>query len=162
MLGNEYLIGVVHMETSANKEGMFNHDRSDGLSGMLRNGCEGRRGIRGMAIRGRKRIEASAATMAMAAMIVGGCGIVRHHHHDVKLTWNASASSNVIGYEVLRADNCTGPYRILNKPHLVKGTAYEDKTGKAGRTYYYEVETVDKNGLVSLPSKRIEVTIPKN
>jgi len=62
--------------------------------------------------------------------------------HSVALSWTASTSANVAGYNVYRGTVSGGPYTKLNSS-LVVGTAYTDSTVQAGATYYYVATAVD-------------------
>ena len=62
--------------------------------------------------------------------------------NSVSLSWTASASSNVAGYNVYRGTTATGPYTKVNSG-VVAGTAYTDTTAQPGETYYYVLTAVD-------------------
>ena len=80
--------------------------------------------------------------------------------HSATLTWKASVSK-VSGYRVYRA---TGPD---TPPGLLASTApdatqYVDRSVEGGRTYYYTVRSVAPDGIESVPSEQITVTIPSD
>ncbi len=77
--------------------------------------------------------------------------------HSVTITWVASKSA-VQGYNVYREFQYAGPVKLTAQP--VSGTQYTDTTVKRGRTYSYYVTSVNSNGLESVPSERIAITIP--
>jgi Abnormal spindle-like microcephaly-assoc'd, ASPM-SPD-2-Hydin len=56
--------------------------------------------------------------------------------HSVSLTWTASKSTGITGYNVYRGTASGGPYTKLNAS-AVSGTSYTDSTVSAGQTYYY-------------------------
>lgn len=60
------------------------------------------------------------------------------------LSWTASTSSNVAGYNVYRAAVSSGPFTKVNSA-LVAGTSYTDSSVQPGQTYYYVVTAVDNN-----------------
>ena len=62
--------------------------------------------------------------------------------NSVNLSWTASASSNVAGYNVYRGTTAAGPYTKVNSG-VVAGTAYTDTTAQPGQTYYYVLTAVD-------------------
>lgn len=62
--------------------------------------------------------------------------------HSVDLSWTASTSGDVAGYNVYRGAVSGGPYTKLNST-LAVGTAYADSTVQAGQTYYYVATAVD-------------------
>ncbi|HXJ91311.1 MAG TPA: fibronectin type III domain-containing protein [Terriglobia bacterium] len=56
--------------------------------------------------------------------------------HSVTLTWTASTTSGVTGYNVYRSTTTGGPYTKLTST-AVTGTSYTDSSVTAGSTYYY-------------------------
>jgi len=62
--------------------------------------------------------------------------------HSATLTWTASTSANIAGYNVYRSTTAGGPYTKINSS-VVTGTTYTDITTQAGVTYYYVVTAVD-------------------
>ena len=79
--------------------------------------------------------------------------------HSVALTWDASKSSGVVGYNVYRATVSGGPYTKLT-PSVIAETQYTDTTVQAGHIYYYVVTSVDSSGVESSYSNQVAVTIP--
>jgi len=79
--------------------------------------------------------------------------------HSVALNWNASTSSNVVGYNVYRGTVSGGPYAQINSA-LNTGTNDMDTTVQSGHTYYYVVTAVDSNGSESVFSNQIQAAIP--
>lgn len=59
----------------------------------------------------------------------------------VGLSWTASTSSGITGYNVLRSASTSGPFTTINAS-LVTGTAYTDTSAVVGSTYTYEVVAV--------------------
>jgi hypothetical protein len=61
--------------------------------------------------------------------------------HIVSLSWTASTSSGITGYQVSRGTASTGPFTLLAS---VGGTttSYMDTTVVSGQTYYYVVAAV--------------------
>lgn len=93
--------------------------------------------------------------------------------HDVALSWTASVSTGVTGYNVYRAP-CTGTitggvcsadgaFAKLTTT-LVSGTTYTDSTVAAGNSYDYYVTAVCAtcNPQESAPSNKVAPTIPGN
>ena len=66
--------------------------------------------------------------------------------HSVALSWNASTSPGIVGYNVYRAPYTTscGAYAKLN-PTLNTGTLYTDTTVANGNNYCYATTAVDSN-----------------
>lgn len=79
--------------------------------------------------------------------------------HTVSLTWTASTSSNVAGYNVYRGTVTGGPYGKQNTS-LVAGTTYTDSTVQSGQTYYYVATAVDTSGNESAYSNQAQAVVP--
>jgi hypothetical protein len=77
--------------------------------------------------------------------------------HRVDLSWNASQSAGVVGYNVYRGTG--GPYSRINNS-LEATTAYTDNAVTAGATYYYAVTAVDGNDVESNYSHQVTAVIP--
>jgi len=81
--------------------------------------------------------------------------------HDVILSWTASTTAGVVGYDVYRGTTSGGPYSTLLNSTPVNGTAYTDQTAQAGQTYYYVVTAVGSNGATqSADSDQGSATVP--
>ena len=78
----------------------------------------------------------------------------------VNLAWNAPASTDpAVSYNVYRAPSGSTTYAQINaKP--VTATSYTDTTVAGGKTYDYEVESVDASGAASAPSNMAAVVVP--
>lgn len=72
-------------------------------------------------------------------------------NHQVSLSWTASTSSNVAGYNVYRATASTGPFTKMNLS-LMNSTNAVDNTVVPGQTYYYVATAVDTSGVESVYS----------
>jgi len=79
--------------------------------------------------------------------------------HTVGLSWNASTSSSVAGYNVYRATSSTGTYSRINLA-LNPSMNYSDSTVQAGQTYYYATTAVDSSGSESGYSNKVQVVVP--
>jgi len=64
--------------------------------------------------------------------------------HSVSLSWTASTSPNVAGYNVYRGTTAAGPYTKVNST-VVAGTTYTDATAQPSQTYYYVLTAVDSS-----------------
>jgi fibronectin type 3 domain-containing protein len=91
------------------------------------------------------------------AALGGPC--VTSTSHGASLSWVASTSSNVVGYNVYRATTLGGPYTKLNAS-LVAVVSYSDSAVQAGQTYFYVVTAVDNNNNESTYSTAAQATIP--
>jgi hypothetical protein len=78
--------------------------------------------------------------------------------HSVLLSWTASTSANVIGYNVYRGSAPGNEIAIT--PPLVAGTSYTDGTVQAGQTYYYVVTAMNSSMITSVFSNEVKAVIP--
>jgi Abnormal spindle-like microcephaly-assoc'd, ASPM-SPD-2-Hydin len=79
--------------------------------------------------------------------------------HSVSLSWDASGSQRVTGYNVYRGMVSGGPYTQVNSS-LISGTAYTDTTVLSGQSYYYVATAVDSQGLESAYSNETQAVVP--
>jgi len=96
--------------------------------------------------------QSNTVTMATAAPGNGAA-------HLVDLTWNASTSPNISGYNVYRSSTAGGPYSILNTT-LIVGHTYTDTAVLAGQIYYYVATAVNTSNLESGFSTPVQVAVP--
>ena len=83
--------------------------------------------------------------------------------HAVDVSWTASSSSDIAGYNLYRGTVSGGPYPDKLNTALIAGTSYEDTTVLSCMTYYYvatAVQDADAGGLESGYSAEIVATIP--
>jgi hypothetical protein len=97
----------------------------------------------------------SASSSVQTALTGTGVAQVQH---SVTVSWQPSSSS-VSGYNVYRGAQSGGPYSRVNSS-TDSSTAYADDSVQGGNSYYYEVTSVDANGMESVPSSPVEATIP--
>ncbi|HLV86124.1 MAG TPA: fibronectin type III domain-containing protein [Candidatus Sulfotelmatobacter sp.] len=79
-------------------------------------------------------------------------------NHVVDLSWKASSSSSIAGYNVYRSPDAAN-WKKLN-PGLVASTLYDDSTVANGSTYYYTVTAVNVTGEESTATSALKVVIP--
>lgn len=79
--------------------------------------------------------------------------------HTVGLSWNASTSTSIAGYNVYRSTSSNGSYSRIN-PVLDPSMNYSDSTVQAGQTYYYATTAVDSSGTESGYSNKVQVVVP--
>ena len=79
---------------------------------------------------------------------------------DVILSWGASPSSGVVGYNVYRGTTSGGESSTPLNSTPINGATYVDENVTAGTTYYYVVTSVGSNGVQSAPSNETEATVP--
>ncbi|MEZ5402653.1 MAG: fibronectin type III domain-containing protein [Bryobacteraceae bacterium] len=90
-----------------------------------------------------------------AAALGGVCATNR----TVVLTWTASTSGNVTGYNIYRGDKSGGPYTMVNSS-VVPSTTYTDAAVEPGKTYCYSATAVDNGNNESVYSNQSEAVIP--
>jgi hypothetical protein len=100
----------------------------------------------------------SSASGSPTAVSLSGTGTAAAAH-STTLNWVASNSNGVVGYFVYRGTQTGGPYTKLNAT-AVTGTSYIDNNVTAGATYFYVVDSVSSNGMESVHSSEVSVTIP--
>ncbi len=88
-----------------------------------------------------------------------GQACVVYNAHSSTLSWVASTSSNVAGYNVYRGTTLGGPYAKINST-LISATTYADTGVVAGLTYYYVATAVDVSNNESGYSNQTSALIP--
>jgi len=78
--------------------------------------------------------------------------------HSVALNWNASTSTNVVGYNLYRSQISGSGYGLVFG--AISGTSITDTTVQNIQTYYYVVTAVDSNGAESVYSNQVQAVIP--
>ncbi len=110
------------------------------------------------AVTGQLTISSNSTSGGSASVALSGTGTAVAH--SVSLTWNAPTSSPdpVAGYNIYRSLSGGSPQLLNSTP--ITATTYVDNSAVSGSTYTYTVESVDANGVQSVPSNQINVTIP--
>lgn len=78
--------------------------------------------------------------------------------HSVDLSWNASTSPGVVGYNAYRSTTHGGPYELVGS--AITDLAYTDRTVVAGQTYYYVVTATDEGTQESAYSAEVTAAVP--
>ncbi|HUY14245.1 MAG TPA: hypothetical protein VMX16_11545 [Terriglobia bacterium] len=91
--------------------------------------------------------------------LAGGGSLTAPPSHSVSLSWTASTSTGILGYNVYRSLTSGGPYSKLNSTP-VSGTTYLDSSVIAGQTYYYVATAVGQGNVESAYSNQAAATIP--
>jgi hypothetical protein len=79
-------------------------------------------------------------------------------NHVVDLSWQASTSGNVVGYNVYRSpDGAT--WKKINSS-LIASTLYSDSTVANSTTYYYAATAVDVYGHESSKTAAVKAVVP--
>jgi hypothetical protein len=80
--------------------------------------------------------------------------------HSIHLTWEPNKTGNaVVGYNIYRSRDGGQHFRKLNRSPVPK-PEFDDKKVRRGQTYLYVVKGVDANGVESLPSNQIKLSVP--
>ncbi len=78
---------------------------------------------------------------------------------SIDLTWDPNPESDILGYNVYRADPGT-PFTRLN-PDPIPTSAYRDLRVEPGHSYLYRVTAIDQHKNESAPSAEIHETLRK-
>jgi hypothetical protein len=100
----------------------------------------------------------SNASNSPTVLGVNGTG-TQPTQHSVALSWTASPSPNIDGYNIYRSGSSGGPYGKLNSS-LNPSTTYTDSTVVDGSTYYYVTTAVNSNSQESTYSNQAQAIIP--
>jgi len=79
--------------------------------------------------------------------------------HVVDLSWKASTSKNVAGYNLYRSSGGTSNWKKINAS-LIPSTQYSDSTVADDTTYFYAATTVNISDHESSKTTPIKVVIP--
>jgi hypothetical protein len=80
--------------------------------------------------------------------------------HYVALSWTASTTSGVVGYNAYRGTASSGPFSQLNSSP-VSGTTYTDAGVQAGQTFYYVVTAIASDGVTESANSNVaSATVP--
>jgi hypothetical protein len=80
--------------------------------------------------------------------------------HSVTLSWVASTSQSVAGYNIYRGTASGGPYSTKVNSAVINATTFTDTAVLAGQTYYYVGTTMDVSGNESGYSNQATAVIP--
>jgi len=80
--------------------------------------------------------------------------------HSVDVTWAASTSTPLQGYNVYRSTVSGGPYTKLSPTLSPTTLLYTDATPLSGKQYFYVVTALNTSGAESSASTEVAVTIP--
>jgi Abnormal spindle-like microcephaly-assoc'd, ASPM-SPD-2-Hydin/Immunoglobulin domain/Immunoglobulin I-set domain len=100
----------------------------------------------------------SDAANSPASVGLSGMG-VQSVTHSGTLSWIASSTPGVTGYNVYRATT-SGGYTTPSNPTPISGTQFTDSTVQPGQTYYYVVNAIDAAGVESPYSNEVSGTTP--
>ena len=102
--------------------------------------------------------DVSVVQRVITAALGGSCVVSATTPHSVALSWSASTSTNVVGYNLYRGGTSGGPYAKLNSSLL--GVAYTDNAVQSAQTYYYVSTAVDSSNNESAYSNEAQAVVP--
>lgn len=79
-------------------------------------------------------------------------------NHVVDLSWKASTTTNVVGYNMYRSPDAA-TWKKLNAS-LIASTLYSDATVANSTTYYYSATAVDVAGHESNKTAAVKAVVP--
>jgi hypothetical protein len=86
---------------------------------------------------------------------------ITYNTHAATLSWTASTSPNIQGYNIYRGTTSGGPYPTkVNTSLVTTGLSFTDSTVLAGQVYYYVATAVDISGNESAYSAETSAKIP--
>jgi VCBS repeat-containing protein len=107
-------------------------------------------------IRGIAR-HSSLAKLLGRTVLCGVIGCAAVNAADVRLAWNANTETDIAGYRLTYGTSAGSRPSTVNTGAVTTATV----TGLAeGRTYYFAVQAVNQDGLVSDPSSEISYQVP--
>ena len=95
------------------------------------------------------------AASSPQAVSLSGTGIP-----DVILSWTASTSSGIAGYNIYRGTTSGGESSTPLNSSPIAGTSFTDTSVTAGSKYYYVMTAVSSTGTQSADSSEVEATVP--
>ena len=78
--------------------------------------------------------------------------------HVVDLTWTASVSSGITGYQISRGASASGPFTPIAT--VGNTTSYMDTTVTSGTTYYYVIAAVSGSTVGSNSNPAVQASVP--
>lgn len=92
---------------------------------------------------------ATLCVLACLLVVLAGCTV------PVNVTWKTETELNTAGFNLYRGESPDGPFDVKVNTELIppaddpltgKAYTYIDRTAQAGRTYYYQLQEVEKSG----------------
>jgi hypothetical protein len=80
--------------------------------------------------------------------------------HNVVLSWTASTTAGVVGYNAYRGTASSGPFSQLNTSSI-SATTYTDGNVQAGQRYYYVVKAIASDDVTASANSNVaSATVP--
>jgi len=84
----------------------------------------------------------------------GGMSATQKKIGKTTLSWSRNAEPDIVSYRILRSEKPGGKFRAVGSTEKV---VFEDVGLKNGASYYYQIQAIDKDGLIGEPSEIVEV-----
>jgi hypothetical protein len=97
----------------------------------------------------RRRLRFAAPLLLILLVLLSGCAA------PVRVEWTTETEMNTAGFNLYRGGSADGPFDVKVNDQLIPPAAdpltggkyqYVDKAARAGVTYYYRLEEVERNG----------------
>lgn len=89
------------------------------------------------------------AAFVLLALLLAGCTV------SVRVEWRTETEMNTAGFNLYRGESAAGPFDVKVNDQLIPSSAdplmggsysYVDRAARAGVTYYYQLEEVERDG----------------
>lgn len=90
--------------------------------------------------------------LVLAALVVVGCAA------PVRVEWSTETEMNTAGFNLYRSESPDGPFEVKVNDELIppaddpltgKQYTFVDQSALPGATYYYELQEVEKSGVIN-------------
>jgi hypothetical protein len=90
--------------------------------------------------------------LLLSITLVGGCSFFQET--SLTIQWTTESELDIIGFNLYRSDSADGEFNKINNelippaadPFVGGDHTFVDENVNRGQTYYYQLETVDRNG----------------
>jgi hypothetical protein len=90
-------------------------------------------------------------TMLLLSFVLTNCSAFQS---SLTIVWTTESELDIIGFNLYRSDTADGEFEKINEELIPPATdpfvggehTYVDETVTRGQTYYYQLETVGRNG----------------
>jgi len=95
---------------------------------------------------------AALPALLLLVLLAGGCSA------PVRVTWETETEMNTAGFNLYRGLSPDGPFDVKVNETLIppsadpltgQAYAYIDRTARAGATYYYELQEIERDGRIN-------------
>lgn len=98
-----------------------------------------------------RRVPLGAGLIPLLMLLIG-CSLLPDP--ELTISWSTESELDIIGFNLYRSDSPDGPFTKINgelippaaDPFIGGDHSYVDTDVARGKTYYYQLESVDRNG----------------